>query len=432
MNTELLLRTKTSIPPTRIGFVRRPRLTARINEGVKSPLTLLCAPAGFGKTQLLAERKLAYQLEGRNVSKRELYELAKHYRQTFPYANQVFSQTAQSVIEQVDHAFRAFFRRATAGEKPGYPRFKGHGSYNSFLFKQFGMGARLDGRRLKLYGVGRVRVRWHRPLEGTVKTVRIQHRAGQWYACFVCETPEPHPLPKTGQAVGIDVGISALLTTSEGTKVAHPAFYRAGQRRLRRLQRRLARAKRGSHNRRKALLRVQRQQEHVANQRKDFLHKLSTDLVRNFDRIALEDLRVRNMVRNHHLSKSILDSGWSAFRQYLTYKAESAGREVAFVDPAYTSRCCSECGAVFQDFDLSTRRVICACGLSLDRDHNAALNILRRAGWDTPVPDNAAYMPRSPAVRCFGGIYAVRRARAGVRQKPPPLGVGNVTGKPRG
>src|SRR5690606_30994905 len=225
------------------------------------------------------------------------------------------------------------------------------------------------------------------------KTVRIVRKAGKWYACFACEVATPEPLPATGRVVGIDVGVSALITTSDGEKVANPNYYRAGQKKLRRLQRKLARAKRGGKNRRKKLLAVQRQQEHVANQRKDFLHKLSTELVRSFDAIALEDLRVRNMVRNRHLSKSILDSGWSAFRNYLTYKAESAGREVAFVGPAYTSRCCSECGTVFQDFHLSTRWVICACGLSLDRHHNAAINILRRAGWDTPVSRNVVPLP---------------------------------------
>lgn len=240
---------------------------------------------------------------------------------------------------------------------------------------------------------GRVRVRWHRPVEGEIKTVRIVHKAGRWYACFACEVEEPEPLPATGRAVGIDMGLSALLTTSDGAKVEHPAFYRAGQRKLRVLQRRLARARRGSHNRRKALRAVQRQHERVVNQRRDFLHKLSTDLVRTFDRIALEDLRVRNMVRNHHLSKSILDGGWTTFRAMLTYKAESAGRQLAFVDPAYTSRTCSNCGRVFQDFHLSTRWVTCACGLSLDRDHNAAINILRQAGWDTPVPGNVAPLP---------------------------------------
>jgi putative transposase len=335
--------------------------------------------------------------------------LAKHYRQTFPYADQVFSQTAQSVIEQVDLAFQAFFRRVKAGEKPGYPRFKGRGRYNSFLFKQFGAGAKLDGRRLKLYGIGRVRVRWHRPIEGKIKTVRILRKADRWYACFACEIERPEPLPATGRMVGIDVGVSALITTSDGDKVAHPAYYRAGQKRLRVLQRKLARAKRGSRNRQKALRAVQRQQAHVAAQRADFLHKLSADLVRLNDRIALEDLRVRNMVRNRHLSKSILDSGWATFRQYLTYKAESAGREVAFVDPAYTSKCCSACGAVFQDFDLSTRWVTCDCGLSLDRDHNAALNILSRAGWDTSAPENVA--PLFAASRGEQGQASVRSPR---------------------
>jgi putative transposase len=345
----------------------------------------------------LAERKYTYQRERRSVSQAEGYEIGKRYRQTFPYADQVFSQTVQSVIEQVDRAFQAFFRRLKAGEKLGYPRFKGHTRFNSFLFKQFGVGARLDGRRLKLFGIGRVRVRWHRPLEGDIKTVRILHKAGHWYACFTCAVEEAEPLPATGQAVGIDVGISALIATSDGEKVDPPAFYRAGQQRLRLLQRKLARARRGSNNRKKALRAVQRQHEHVANQRADFLHKLSADLVRRFDAIALEDLRVTHMVKNHHLSKSILDSGWSMFGQYLAYKAESAGREIAFVDPRDTSKTCSACGMEFQDFDLSTRWVRCACGLSLDRDHNAALNILRRAGWDTPVPDNVGPLPAAVA-----------------------------------
>jgi putative transposase len=343
----------------------------------------------------LAERKYAYQLEGRRVTLADTEQLAKHYRTTFPYADQMFSQTAQSVVKQVDLAFQAFFRRVKAGEKPGYPRFKGRDRLNSFEFKQFGNGARLDGRRLKLYGIGRVAVRWHRPQEGTIKTVRILHKAGCWYACLACEIEDTAPPMATGQAVGIDVGISALLTTSAGEKVAHPAFYRAGHRKLRVLQRKLARAQRGSKNRRKALRAVQRQQAHVANQRRDFLHQLSRQLVDTYDRIALEDLPINNMVRNHHLSTSILDSGWGTFRQYLAYKAESAGCELAAVNPAHTSKCCSQCGAVFQNFDLSTRWVTCGCGLSLDRDHNAALNILNRAGWDTSVLVNVAPLSES-------------------------------------
>ncbi len=343
----------------------------------------------------LAERKYGYQLEGRTVKVADLEQLAKHYRAAFPYAEQMFSQTAQSVVKQVDLAFQAFFRRVRTGQKAGYPRFKSRNRFHSFAFKQYGNGVRIDGRRLKLFGIGRVPVRWHRPIAGIIKTVRILHSAGRWFAVFSCEVPHAPPMPKTGRTVGIDLGLSTLITTSDGEKVEHPHYYRAGQKRLRVLQRRLARTQRGSANRRKKLLAVQRQHAHVANQRADFLHKLSTALVRHYDRIALEELRVRNMVRNSHLSKSILDSGWSMFRQFLTYKAESAGRVTAFVDPAYTSKTCSNCGTLFQDFDLSTRWVECDCGLSLDRDHNAALNILSKTGWDASVNGNAAPLPPS-------------------------------------
>jgi len=183
----------------------------------------------------------------------------------------------------------------------------------------------------------------------------------------------------------------------DGDKVENPKLYRKAQVKLRVLQRSLGRKKQGGKNRRKALLRVQRQQEHVANQRHDVLHKLSTSLVQEYDLIAVESLRVKNMVKNRRLSKSILDSGWGIFRQFLTYKAVSAGREVIAVKPAYTSKCCSNCGIMFQNFDLSTRWVDCGCGLSLDRDHNAAINILNRAlmqnGWDASVNDNVAPLP---------------------------------------
>ncbi len=336
----------------------------------------------------LAERKWAYQLEGRIVTKSQQEKAGIAYRKTFPQAQIVFSQTLQSVSDDVDKAFHAFFRRVKAGETPGYPRFKSRERFHSFAFKQFGAGAKLDGRRLKLFGIGRVAVRWHRPIEGEIKTVRIVHKAGHWYASFTCKVPESEPLPATGQVVGIDVGISALLTASDGRKAENPHYYRTGQKKLRRLHRQLARAKRGSKNRRKKLRRVQRQQERVANQRRDYLHKLSCQLVNEYDGVALEDLRITNMVRNHHLSKSILDSGWSMFGQFLAYKAASAGRVVAYVDPAYTSKTCSNCGDVFEFLTLSDRWVECDCGLSLDRDHNAALNILKRTGWDTSIGQN--------------------------------------------
>jgi len=336
----------------------------------------------------LSERKLAWELEARNVNKGEQEKTSILYRKAFRCADRVFSQTLQSVCDDLDKTFAAFFRRVKAGETPGYPRFKSANRFHSFEFKQFGAGARLDGKRLKLYGIGRVRVRWHRELLGKVKKVRIVERAGKWYACFTVEQADPLPLPVTGQSVGIDVGISALLATSDGAKVDNPQWYRASQIDLRLAQRSLARKVKGGKNRRKALRRVQRLHEHVANTRHDFLNKQVYALVIRYDRIAVEDLRITNMVRNPHLAKSILDSGWGYFKEKLASKAVNAGRAVVFVNPAYTSSTCSTCKRDFPDFSLSTRWVACVCGLALDRDHNAAINILKRAGWVTSVSAN--------------------------------------------
>ena len=339
----------------------------------------------------LAERKWAWETSRRSVTNGDQQKTAIHYRRTFR-ASYVTAQTLQSVCADVDKAFQSFFRRVKAGAKAGYPRFKSHKRFSSFGFKAYGNGVKIDGRRLRLFGIGRVRVRWSRPIKGLIKTVRIVRKAGKWYACFACEV-DVQPLPPTNRAIGLDVGISALITTSDGDKVEHPAFYRAAQDELRRKQRKLARAKRGSNNRKKALRALQRQHEKVSNQRKDFLHKLSRKLVNENDVIAIEDLRVANMARNSRLSKSIMDSGWAMFREFLTYKAASAGRQVVVVNPAYTSKCCSQCGTVFEDFDLSTRWVECGCGLSLDRDHNAALNILARSGLDESLSHNVDPLP---------------------------------------
>jgi putative transposase len=295
-----------------------------------------------------------------------------------PYAKGIHSHVLQVVVTDLDKAFQAFFRRVKAGETPGYPRFRGRNRFASFGFKEYGNGFKVDG-RLKLSGIGRVVVRWHRPLDGQIKTVRITRRAGKWYACFACKV-EATPLPATGRDIGVDMGIASLITTSEGEKDAHPRWYRAAQRKLRVLQRRVARCKKGSTNRRKAVLQLQRQHERITNTRKDYLKKLAHRLVSQYDRIALEDLRITNMVRNRHLAKSILNAGWGYLVQHITSKAAEAGRVVCLVDPRYTSKTCSRCEHVFESLSLSDRWIECHCGLSLDRDHNAAVNILKRAG----------------------------------------------------
>jgi putative transposase len=250
---------------------------------------------------------------------------------------------------------------------------------------------------LKLFNIGRVSVRWHRPLEGQIKTLRLSKKAGKWYASFSCVVDTPAPLPATGKDVGIDVGLSSLITTSDGEKKEHPRFYRKAQRRLRVAQRRVARRKKGGSRRRKAVVILQNCHEQTANKRKDELNKLAHELVERYDRIALEDLAITRMVHGN-LAKSILDAGWGYLVQRLRDKAASAGRVVFLVDPRGTSKTCSRCGEAWQGLTLKDRWVTCACGLSLDRDHNAAMNILNRAGnvrWGISSP--AGGLPQEAA-----------------------------------
>jgi len=327
----------------------------------------------------LEERKKAWETEQRNVSKFVQLAQVKNYRKENQFAAQLHSHTLQVVVQDLDKAFQAFFRRLKTGETPGYPRFKGKNRFDSFGLKEYGNGFKLDGRRLRLTGIGRVRVRWHRPLEGKIKTIRICTQAGKWYASFVCEVEE-QPLLPTGREIGVDVGIHHLLATSENEVVDNPRWYGVEQHKLRVMQRRVSRRKPGSSNRRKAVLALQRQHQHIASSRKDYLDKLANNFVTNYDRIALEDLRINRMVRNHHLSKSILDAGWGYLIQRLIDKAVEAGRQVYLVNPSFTSKSCCSCGETFPELSLADRWVDCSCGLSMDRDVNAAHNILQRAG----------------------------------------------------
>jgi putative transposase len=195
----------------------------------------------------LAERKAAWETEQRSVTKTEQLRGVAVRKATDPDAATVHSHILQVACADLDKAFRAFFRRVNAGEAPGYPRFKGRNRFDSFGLKEYGNGFKIDGRRLRLHGVGRVAVRWHRELPSTPKTVRILRRAGVWYAAFVCEA-EGRPLPASGRSVGIDVGITHLIATSDGETVDSPSYYRQTQRALRVVQRRVARRAKGDAN----------------------------------------------------------------------------------------------------------------------------------------------------------------------------------------
>jgi putative transposase len=296
----------------------------------------------------------------------------------FPEYAAIHSQVLQDVLTRLDRAFEAFFRRVQTGEtQPGYPRFQGAQRYHSFTYKQFGNGAMLDNGSLVLSKIGRLSVRWSRPLAGTPKTVILSRESDGWYVSFSCAEVPTQPLPKTGRETGIDVGLMVFLMTAEGKAVENPRHYRRGEKRLVKAQRRVSRRQKGSNRRKKAVMLLAKAHQHVKRQRRDFHHNTALTLLRDYDTIYLEDLRVANLVRNRHLAKSIIDAGWAQFRTILDAKAACAGRWVVAVPPAYTSQDCSGCGARVLK-SLSVRTHVCpSCGLVLDRDENAARNILR-------------------------------------------------------
>ncbi len=325
----------------------------------------------------IEERREAYRMRGISVSYYQQKAELPGIKEAMPEYSEVHSQVLQDVVLRVDRAFQAFFRRMKAGETPGYPRFQGRERFNSLTYPQCGNGAMLDNGFLVLSKIGRVAVRWSRPLEGTPKTVTLSREADGWYVCISCAEVPVQPLELTGQETGIDLGLESFATLADGTMIHNPRCYRKAERRLKTAQRRVARRKKGSKRRREAVRLLAKAHQHVRRQRQDFQHKAALNLVRAYDTIYHEDLQVAHLLKNHHLAKSIADAGWSGFLSILAFKAVYAGKRVIAVNPAYTSQTCSGCGVVVKK-GLSVRWHACpACGTSLHRDHNAALNILR-------------------------------------------------------
>ena len=325
--------------------------------------------------ETLATRKNAWEQEQKSFSRYDTIKMLPTWKEQKPELSNVYSQVLQEVCTRVDLAFKAFFRRVKSGEKEvGYPRFKGYGRYDSFTYPQTGFV--LDNNRLSLSKIGEVKMVLHRPLEGKCKTLTVQRDAiGKWYACFSCEV-EPKLLPDTEKAVGIDVGLESFATLSNGEKVNNPRFFRQEEKKLAKAQRKLSKAEKGTPERAKRRKVVAYTYQRIANRRKDFAHKLSRQLVNEYGLIAFEKLNTNGMLKNHCLAKSISDAAWNQLIQFATYKAEEAGRVVVLVNPRNTSKMCSRCGVLVEK-DLSVRVHKCpTCGLEMDRDENAAINIL--------------------------------------------------------
>lgn len=323
---------------------------------------------------LLAERKEAWEKEQRNINYHSQATNLPALKEQRPSLASVHSQVLQNVAVCIDLAFKAFFRRIKAGENPGYPRFRGKDRYDSFTFPQSGFS--LDGNILWLSKIDNVKIVLHRPVEGKVKTCTIKRSAtGKWYVMFSCEW-QPTPLPENNEAVGIDVGLHSFATFSTGEQIENPKFFCQEEKELAKAQRKLSKTEKGTPERKKRRKVVARIHERIAWKRQDFIHQHSRKIVNRFGIIAVEDILVNRMLHNHCLAKSLSDAAWRGFFQLLAVKAEWAARRFVKVNPAYTSQTCSVCGHR-QKMPLSERVFKCpCCGLELDRDINAALNIL--------------------------------------------------------
>lgn len=286
------------------------------------------------------------------------------------YQKEVFSQVLQNVLKRVDRSFVNMFKGS------GYPRFQGRNRYNSFTYPQ--LGFKIENNKLNLSKIGNIKIILHRPIEGTIKTCTIKKDIDQWYVSFSCEIDRPIIPIEIKTKIGIDVGLTSLLTLSNGIKVEPPEFLRASEKRLTREQIHLSKKKLRSKNRNKQRIKVAKVHRRIRNQRKDFNHKLSRQLVNTYDSISFEDLQIQNMIKNHHLAKSISDAGWYNLQILTSYKAEWAGKQVNFCNPRRTSMTCNVCGNV-QKMTLKDRVFECSeCGNIECRDVNAAINILNK------------------------------------------------------
>ena len=332
--------------------------------------------------QVLAARRDAYT-EGAPLGLYDTINLLPDWKAERPTLKLVHSQVLQHICQRVHLAFDAFFRRVKQGaEDVGFPRWKQFGRYDSITYPQYGNGVRLAGERLIVSKIGAVKLLLHRPIQGTPKTVTLSRSAtGKWYVCFSCAT-DAHPLPPTEQITGVDVGLASFATLSNGEQIENPRFYRRDEADLKRVQKRKDAAKNAQdwieNTKQNALL--AKIHERIGNRRSDFAHKRSRELVNRYQVIVFEDLEPQHMGarRGRGMRKSIMDVAWSQFISMTIGKAAEAARIVILIDPRNTSKMCSHCGELVQK-TLSDRTHTCPnCGLVMDRDVNAALNILQR------------------------------------------------------
>jgi putative transposase len=351
----------------------------------------------------LEERREAWRMSRVSVTYAMQSAQLPDIKEIRPEYKEIYSQVLQETLKRVDKAFKAFFKRCKEGKTPGFPRFQGDDRYDSFTYPQIEKlkgkpTISIEEKKVILPKIGQIKVKKQRDLEGKAKTATIKREGDRWYLIVTCEVEARVKLPYTDLPIGIDMGLKHFMTDSHGDVVDNPRFFRKSHGRLKKLQQRLAKKKKKSARRRKAVKSVALAYKKVRNQRRDFHHKESRILVDTFETIIFEDLSLHHMVRRPKtkqdekgaylpngaaakggLNKSILDAGWASFIELVKHKAAWAGVTVIEVDPKKTSQICSACHKEGEHKDLSVRTHLCTyCGVVLDRDHNAAVNIRDR------------------------------------------------------
>lgn len=331
---------------------------------------------------------LAYfKQAGVKWNKKTAVEVYKNIRAEFDWYSEVSQRVTRNAVEDLDAAFKHFFRRVKLGQTPGFPRFKKRGQHDSFSLRE-AVKFEVNGRWLRLEKLPtRIKLSQKLRFTGQPKQVTISRGAtGKYYASILVDTNDYFKTAGIG-SVGVDLGVKELAVLSDGTKIPANQKLKKGLAKLKKYQRRLSKKVAGSNRRAKAKLKVARIHHRIANQRKAVLHNLTDYLTRTYETICIEDLNVKGMVRNRKLARAIYDAGFGMFRQFIEYKSTLRGNKLVVVDRWFpSSKTCSGCGVVKKALALSDRIFVCEdCGLSLDRDHNAALNILRQ-GEDTLKP----------------------------------------------
>jgi putative transposase len=334
--------------------------------------------------QFVRNKALRYWIDNQGVKLVDLYKQCAIMAKEFEWAGKLNSMARQAMAQRVIFGIQRFFSNCKAKKpgKKGYPQFKKH--TRSVEYKTSGWKLSTDKRCLTFtdgFAAGTFKLLGSRDLHfyapTEIKRVRVIRRADGYYAQFCINVERTEEVVPTGKAVGIDVGLNHFYTDSNRETMTNPRYLRKSEKALKRSQKQVSRKKKGSSNRKKAINKLGRKHLKVSRQRKDFAIKTALCVVKSSDFVAYEDLQVRNMVKNHKLAKSISDAAWSQFTQWLQYFGKVYGKTVVAVAPQYTSQDCSSCGNRVQK-SLSVRTHICDCGTVLDRDHNAALNILTK------------------------------------------------------